>query len=423
MPIRPNTLVVSRRRFIFGLGGLAAALATPGVASAATPIAVVVPPHPAVKPPVAPPPPPMPERWLQNHRATSVWAEAEGSNVVAEAPQWSYFKIVGPQLKARIPVQDPRLGPTRVWIEAGAVGPSGPPPPPAPKPAVVEPFWVAPFKDVPLLLDPQPDGLPATTLAQFAPLKVIGPARGSYYPVEEPFAKLAGWVDAGALGKVGQPDAVPATRWWGAVVVDEARGRAEPTSSAPIVATYKKGQVLGFVGWSEGEQVAWDDPAWGQVADGLYVYGRLTRPLPVEAPPPPRIDSIPAGRWIGINRTLQLVVAYEGDKPLFWARTSTGRPGWETPLGSFSVIRRVAKETMDSATLIGRDAERAKYKIEDVKYTQYFTNDGNAIHENWWKDPDTFGLPSSHGCAGLPTADAQKFWNFGEYGMPVIVHL
>ena len=68
-------------------------------------------------------------------------------------------------------------------------------------------------------------------------------------------------------------------------------------------------------------------------------------------------------------------------------------------------------------------AKRADYKIENVRYTQYFTDDGNAIHENWWKDPDTFGLPSSHGCAGLPSADAQKFWEFGEYAMPVIVHL
>ena len=77
---------------------------------------------------------------------------------------------------------------------------------------------------------------------------------------------------------------------------------------------------------------------------------------------------------------------------------------------------------MDSQTLIGLDARRADYKIENVKYTQYFTGDGNAIHENWWKDPGTFGLPSSHGCAGLRPDDALRFWEFGQVGMPVIVH-
>jgi lipoprotein-anchoring transpeptidase ErfK/SrfK len=77
---------------------------------------------------------------------------------------------------------------------------------------------------------------------------------------------------------------------------------------------------------------------------------------------------------------------------------------------------------MDSHTLIGLDAKRADYKIENVRYTQYFTDDGNAIHENWWKDPDTFGLPSSHGCAGLRPDDAKRFWEFGQVGMPVIVH-
>jgi hypothetical protein len=347
-------------------------------------------------------------------------------------------------VKLRIPVYDPRTG-APGWLDATEVGPSGAPPPPpaaeppkaspAPAPAPPPPFesfWIAPFKATPLALEPTAEAPAVALLPQFAPLKVTAPARASFYPVEEPFSKAHGWIQADAIGKVVEPTRIASGRWWGKVVVDEAFGRSEPKRSAPVVSTYPQGQILGFQGWVEGEQVTWDDPAWGVIrapgaegdksAPAIYVYGRLTRPIAVEATPPPAVNPLPTGRWIGINRTIQVVVAYEDAKPIFWARTSTGRPGWETPLGRFQVLRQVAKETMDSSTLIGLDAKRADYKIENVKYTQYFTADGNAIHENWWKEADTFGLPSSHGCAGLRPDDALRFWEFAEVGTPVIVH-
>ena len=360
------------------------------------------------------------ENWVQNHSPTTVWAEVEGNKALAPAPQWSHFRLAGAAAKGRVPVFDPRLG-TKGWVEAALIGPSGPPKETA-KPARVDPYWVAPHRAVVLLAEAREDAAPLALLAQFGPLRVEGPGQAGYLPVEEPFAKVRGWVAADAVGRVGEPTGSSSAHWWGSVVADEAVARAEPSRRAPIVATYPSGTTLGFTGWVEGEMVTWDDPAWGEVAPGAYVYGRTTRPLEIEQPPPPRIASIPAERWIGINRTLQLMVGYEGPNALFWARTSTGRPGWETALGSFHIIRRVAKETMDSRTLLGRDAERSSYRIENVRFTQYFTGDGNAIHENWWKPQDTFGLPSSHGCAGLKPDDAARFWEFGDVGTPVVVH-
>jgi hypothetical protein len=40
--------------------------------------------------------------------------------------------------------------------------------------------------------------------------------------------------------------------------------------------------------------------------------------------------------------------------------------------------------------------------------TQYFTNDGQAIHENFWRDPALFGIPSSHGCLGIYSDAGEK---------------
>src|SRR6476469_8704531 len=91
-----------------------------------------------------------------------------------------------------------------------------------------------------------------------------------------------------------------------------------------------------------------------------------------------------------------------------------GRPGWETPLGTWRMQRRVADETMDGATLAGQgpDGTGATYRVEHVRWTQYFTADGSAIHENSWRDPATFGIPGSHGCVGLAPAVASWFWTW-----------
>jgi lipoprotein-anchoring transpeptidase ErfK/SrfK len=129
------------------------------------------------------------------------------------------------------------------------------------------------------------------------------------------------------------------------------------------------------------------------------------------------------GRWIDLNLTQQVVVAYEGDSAVRVARTSTGRPGWETGPGVYAIQRRVEKETMESNTLIGLDAQRADYKVENVRWTQYFSDDGKALHENYWKPRDEFGIPSSHGCAGLVAEDALFLWQWADVGTRIYAHL
>ena len=98
--------------------------------------------------------------------------------------------------------------------------------------------------------------------------------------------------------------------------------------------------------------------------------------------------------------------------------------GEATPvmIAALTVGLRVKKETMDSSSLIGLDAKRADYKVENVRWTQYFSADGKALHENYWKPRDEFGIPSSHGCAGLVAEDARFFWNWADVGVPVIAH-
>jgi lipoprotein-anchoring transpeptidase ErfK/SrfK len=123
-------------------------------------------------------------------------------------------------------------------------------------------------------------------------------------------------------------------------------------------------------------------------------------------------------RWIYIDLEHQTLTAMVGDEPLYVALTTTGKDEWETPTGEFRILYRVENETMTSAS-IGAEEH---YVLEDVLYTQYFTNGGHALHLNYWRPEYYFGTyRSSHGCAGLRYADAEFFWRFATNGTRVVI--
>src|SRR5690606_34890094 len=52
----------------------------------------------------------------------------------------------------------------------------------------------------------------------------------------------------------------------------------------------------------------------------------------------PRPSQVPEGaRWIHVDLDAQVLVAYEGDRPVFATMVSTGRAGYETPAGLFRI--------------------------------------------------------------------------------------
>ena len=54
---------------------------------------------------------------------------------------------------------------------------------------------------------------------------------------------------------------------------------------------------------------------------------------------------------------------------------TTGMAGWETPPGYYTILNRVANETMTSGAI---GAENF-YRLDDVLFTQYFTDFGHAL--------------------------------------------
>lgn len=208
------------------------------------------------------------------------------------------------------------------------------------------------------------------------------------------------------------------TSVWQGAALGETNIRAEPTTESRIVRTIQYGDPVVVVDWVRGEEVDGGGYIWARLEDGTYIYERnVGRAGPVEPTPVP--DDAPwEGRWIDCNLTQQLLIAYEGRTPVHVAVQTTGKPGWETPEGFFAINTRVANETMESGSIGAEEF----YKLENVLFTQYFTDRGHALHFAWWKTPETIGRPGSHGCLNLLLEDAEFFWNWATIGTPVYSH-
>ncbi len=288
-----------------------------------------------------------------------------------------------------------------------------------------QPWWVANHTDTSLLTEPDGASLSLGRPEPGTQFEVIEPQIGEYLHVRDLRSDYDGWVHALAMGPVDRPESLPPpARWRGFVRSDSVFVRREPTTRSPSVGELKQGSPLIVRRWVEGQEVFPDDPTWAELDDNEYVYAPLLKraELPVPAPP---ADAPETGRWLDANLSLQVLVAYEGRNPVFHAVYSSGRPGWDTPAGRFSIRYRVASERMDGSTVLARDANtvrRANYVVENVKWTQYFTTAGDAIHGNYWRNPELFGIPSSHGCLGMPDANAKQFWDWASVGTLVYVH-
>lgn len=143
-----------------------------------------------------------------------------------------------------------------------------------------------------------------------------------------------------------------------------------------------------------------------------------TPDVPVAAPPAVPGAEVEGERWILVDIANQTTSAMIGDEPIYTALVTTGTDGWDTPVGTWFIGYRVENETMTSESIGAEEY----YVLEDVLYTQYFTNEGHALHLNYWRTDDYFGnTRSSHGCVGMRLADAEFFWNFATIGTRVTV--
>jgi lipoprotein-anchoring transpeptidase ErfK/SrfK len=142
---------------------------------------------------------------------------------------------------------------------------------------------------------------------------------------------------------------------------------------------------------------------------------------PTLAAPPEEIGGGAATeKWIDVELASQVLVAYDGARPVFATLVSTGKgaPGSETatPPGAHRLWVKLASSDMDNLDADPDDeTSTERFSLEDVPYVQFFDR-GIALHGAFWHND--FGRPHSHGCVNLAPRDAAWLFAFTAPHLP-----
>ncbi len=125
-------------------------------------------------------------------------------------------------------------------------------------------------------------------------------------------------------------------------------------------------------------------------------------PLPTVPPEPPVIE-----KRVVVDKTEQMLFAYEGERLVMQSRVSTGRMGWRTPSGEFTAGD---KERMHYSRLF----HNAPMPWSVQVHGHFFIHGFSYV-------PD---YPASHGCIRLPASGdnpAKRFYEWVERDTPVTI--
>lgn len=162
-----------------------------------------------------------------------------------------------------------------------------------------------------------------------------------------------------------------------------------------------------------------DGKIWYQVLDDkwqklYYAPGEHLRLISPEELSPLSADVPADQKKIEVHLDDQLVLAYEGNQPVFATRAATGamfRFGtYFTPTGSFMTYHKRPTRHMASG-----DITASGYDLPGVPWVMYFTESGLSLHGTYWHND--FGHPKSHGCVNLSVTAAK--WLF-RWSTPVV---
>jgi lipoprotein-anchoring transpeptidase ErfK/SrfK len=138
----------------------------------------------------------------------------------------------------------------------------------------------------------------------------------------------------------------------------------------------------------------------GLARDG--VAGAQTRAALNSAARPSAVGS-GSGHRVEVLLDRQLALVIDGNRVTRIVDVSTGKPGFDTPAGSYKVFRKEVRSWS------------VPYKVW-LPWASYFVG-GVAFHEY----PDVPPTPASHGCVRVPRWDAQWLYNQTPIGTPVTV--
>lgn len=201
--------------------------------------------------------------------------------------------------------------------------------------------------------------------------------------------------------------------------------RSGPGTEYPIVTKLRAGVVLKV----STSTVASDGSKWHKVLSDDWVrypervngdwfvaeeYVHLFTDIGVQNWQPDTSTS--TTKRIIVDRSEQILYAYENDVLFMQEPISTGLELTPTPRGTFTVFRKTPSRYMQGPI---PDISDQYYDLPGVPWNLYFTEQGGAIHGAYWHV--NFGQPWSHGCVNLPPQKAKELYQWADIGTVVIV--
>jgi hypothetical protein len=163
-----------------------------------------------------------------------------------------------------------------------------------------------------------------------------------------------------------------------------------------------------------GKQKFYRDKLHYETKDGLYIDDRHASRIDPAKKWPKWAKN--GEKWIDINITKQVLVAYEGTKMVYATLVSTGEAGLDDPAESTATKRGIFRiHTKFVTATMASDVVGEEFELRDVPYVQYF-EEGYALHGAYWHD--SFGRPKSHGCINLSPEDARRLFFWTEPQVP-----
>ena len=167
-----------------------------------------------------------------------------------------------------------------------------------------------------------------------------------------------------------------------------------------------------------GKQQFFDGVLHYETKDGLWADDRSVSRIDLAKKMPGWATA--GEKWLDVNITKQVIVAYEGVKPVYAALVSTGEAGLADPQTTKATTRGIFRiHTKYRTATMASKVSGEEFELRDVPYVQYFEN-GYALHAAYWHDK--FGMPKSHGCINLAPEDARRIFFWTEPQVPTTWH-
>ncbi len=201
------------------------------------------------------------------------------------------------------------------------------------------------------------------------------------------------------------------------VTVPFTEARWKPSNKIRLAYRIYFGTTAWVLGIIRDEQ----DMLWYRIFDDkwkveYYVDARHLRLIPLDELGPINAEIPPEEKRLEIRLAEQVLIAWEGGKPIFMSRIASGarfsNGDFTTPTGRYMTFHKRPYRHMAA----GDFAAANSYDLPGVPWVCYFTPEGISIHGTFWHND--FGKPRSHGCINLSTEAARWVYRWTQPYVP-----